>query len=127
MDKDFLKRAIKFGFTGVFVTLVHVIVAILLIEFVKVVPSIANGMAFIIATAISYIANTLWSFSDKLSGGTLTRFLIVSGIGSMVAMVGAGTVDHFGGHYLLGILVVVLTVPPLTFILHNFWTYRAGK
>jgi putative flippase GtrA len=124
MDEAFIKRAVKFGFTGVGVTLIHVAVAIFLIEIMDLNPALANGFAFAVATAVSYVANTLWSFSDKLSGRTLYRFLSVSALGSFVAMLCSGSVDRMGGHYLLGILAVVLVVPGLTFLLHNFWTYR---
>ncbi|MGE8144245.1 GtrA family protein [Pseudomonas frederiksbergensis] len=119
-----IKRALRFAVTGVFVTALHAVVAVLFINFVVPLPPLANGVAFAVATVVSYLINTTWSFSARLHGRTLLRFMLVSGAGFLLAMFVAWAAQIAGLNYLLGIGAVALTLPAFTFVLHNFWTYR---
>nr|WP_218627578.1 GtrA family protein [Pseudomonas sp. dw_612] len=119
-----IKRALRFAVTGVFVTALHAVVAVLFINFVMPMPPLANGVAFAVATVVSYLINTTWSFSARLRGRTLLRFMMVSGAGFLLAMFVAWAAQIAGLNYLLGIGAVALTLPAFTFVLHNFWTYR---
>jgi len=124
-EKDALiRRGLRFAVTGLFVTALHALVAVLFINGVSPKPPLANGVAFAIATVVSYVINTTWSFSARLHGKTLLRFLLVSAGGFFLAMFVAWAAQMAGLHYLLGIVAVALTIPAFTFVLHNFWTYR---
>jgi putative flippase GtrA len=118
------RRVLRFGISGLLATGLHVLIAVTLIRSVLLPPSIANGAAFAMATIFSYLINTMWSFGRPLHGRNLLRFCAVSCIGLILAMIISGAAQHFGLHYMLGIFFVVLTVPPVTFLLHTFWTYR---
>lgn len=117
-------RALRFGLTGLLVTGLHAITAIVLIEWLALAPPLANGVAFAVATVVSYVVNTTWSFSSQLHGRTLRRFVCVSMAGFLLAMLVAWVAQRCGLDYLLGILAVALVIPAFTFVLHNFWTYR---
>lgn len=119
-----IQRGLRFAVTGVFVTALHALVAVLFINFVSPHPPLANGVAFVVATVVSYVINTTWSFSARLHGKTLRRFLLVSAGGFVLAMLVAWAAQLAGLHYLAGIVAVALTIPAFTFVLHNFWTYR---
>ncbi len=119
-----IQRGVRFAVTGLFVTALHALVAILFINFISPLPPLANGVAFAVATLVSYVINTTWSFSARLHGRTLLRFLLVSVCGFWLAMFVAWAAQIAGFHYLLGIAAVALTIPAFTFVLHNFWTYR---
>jgi putative flippase GtrA len=123
-DSTLVKRALRFGVTGIGVTLLHVVVATGLIEMASLRPAWANGAAFIVATLTSYLFNTLWSFSQTPAPANLSRFVAVSLLGLGIAMAVSGAAEIVGLPYWLGIAGVVLTVPPTTFLLHAFWTYR---
>jgi putative flippase GtrA len=124
-EKDALmQRGLRFAITGLFVTALHALVAVLFIKLVSPQPPIANGVAFAVATVMSYIINPTWSFSARLHGKTLMRFMLVSVGGFFMAMLVAWVVELAGFHYLLGIGAVALIIPAFTFVLHNFWTYR---
>ena len=71
-----------------------------------------------------FLINTLWSFSKSLHGKNMSRFIVVSMIGCFLAMTVSGLADLYSFHYAIGIIWVALTVPPVTFLLHSFWTYR---
>jgi len=94
------------------------------IHYLNTKPALANGIAFAIATVCSYIANTLWSFTNSLQVRNLYRFFAVSVIGILLAMLVSGLIDSRGFHYGIGILAVAISVPTTTFLLHIFWTYR---
>ncbi|WP_338801047.1 GtrA family protein [Pseudomonas sp. RSB 5.4] len=122
--KALIQRGLRFAMTGLFVTALHALVAVLFINFVAPQPPLANGVAFAVATVVSYVINTTWSFSARLHGKTLLRFMLVSGGGFLLAMFVAWAAQIAGLHYLLGIGAVALIIPAFTFVLHNFWTYR---
>ncbi|MBT2340894.1 MULTISPECIES: GtrA family protein [Pseudomonas] len=110
--------------TGLFVTGIHVAAAVAFMHLVLANPPLANGFAFVVATFVSYLINTLWSFSSQLQGRTLVRFVVVSIGGFWLAMLVAWVAQQVGLDYLAGIAAVALVIPLFTFILHNFWTYR---
>lgn len=120
-----LKRAARFGLTGVFITLLHALVAVFIIRYFYGSPALANGVAFICATLVSYLINTYWSFSARMNRTTLLRFLTVSFFGFLLAMLVARIAEKLGLHYLEGIAAVACIIPVVTFVLHNFWTYRS--
>lgn len=119
-----IKRALRFSLSGLLVTALHVVIATVFIEVIWSEPSVANGVAFAMATIISYLINTRWSFSSRLHGKNLFRFGVVSFLGLFLAMSISGIAHAYGLHYWWGIFFVVCVIPPVTFLLHNFWTYR---
>jgi SAM-dependent methyltransferase len=118
------RQALRFALSGLLVTGLHVFIATVFIQSVLLAPSLANGVAFTVATIFSYLINTMWSFSSPLHGRNLFRFCSVSLIGLFLSMTISGAAQYYGLHYWYGIVFVVCIVPPVTFLLHNFWTYR---
>lgn len=119
-----LIQVLRFGVVGVFVTMLHVLVSMGLILIANVPPIGANGIAFVTATMASYVGNTRWSFGKALRQHSLMRFTSVSLIGLAVTLGLATVAEAAGLPYYLGIAIVVLVVPGLSFFLHRFWTYR---
>lgn len=124
MTPELIRRALRFAISGLLVTGVHVLVAIGFIRFVSPVPTLANGVAFLVATTLSYAINTMWSFSSPMNGRNILRFVSVSMAGLFLAVVVSGAAQYYELNYIVGIGLVAFTVPPVTFLLHNFWTYR---
>jgi putative flippase GtrA len=122
--KRLLRRAIKFGVTGVFVTACHAAYAVTAIELNGWTPPTANGFAFTFATFISYLVNTRWSFSREVSGRSLLRFWMVCCVGLAQSIAVSTAVEHAGMPYPVGIGLISVTVPPVSFMLHSLWTYR---
>lgn len=114
----------RFALVGAAATLIHVMVTAGLIEWVGVYPGIANGAAFIAANLASYVANTCWSFEARMRLGNWGRFLAVSFAAWVLTVIIASAVSEVGGHYLLGIALVIALVPALTFVAHQKYTYR---
>ena len=114
----------RFVLTGGLVTGIHVLVAFSFLNFVAPVPTLANGIAFLVATSFSYLINTLWTFSDSLVKQNMVRFGVVSAICAVLAVVVSGGAEFYGLSHGADIALVVLTLPPVSFLLHNFWTYN---
>jgi putative flippase GtrA len=123
-SEAFLQKAIRFALTGILITGIHVVVAFLSVQYLAFPPAVANAVAFATATICSYLINTTWSFSSRLERANLYRFIAVSSVGLFLAVAVSAFVDQMGLHYGIGIFAVALTVPPVTFLLHNYWTYR---
>lgn len=124
LSQIFTIKTLRFAISGLFVTGVHVLIATILISFILITPSLANGVAFVVATLFSYLINTLWSFSNPLHRRNLYRFFLVSFIGLLLSISISGAAQYGGLHYWYGIAFVVCIVPAVTFLLHNFWTYQ---
>lgn len=118
-----LRRALRFGITGVGATGVHLAVAVAMVNLVDPSPMLANATAFVVATVFSYLANTLWSFAAPLCGRNLLRYATVVGVGFCVAIGVSGLAEMAGLSYLIGIALVAVALPALSFVMHNFWTY----
>lgn len=114
----------RFAIVGIAATIIHIAVAVGLIETVHWHPGIANGIAFVVANFFSYASNTRWSFNAKMSMVSWHRFIFVSAIAWLLTVAISGLVAEAGGAYILGILLVVIFIPPLSYIAHRNFTYR---
>jgi len=115
---------LRFAVVGATATLIHVAVAIGLIEGEHWHPSVANGAAFIVANLFSYVANTRWSFEAKISMNSWYRFVTVSLVSGLLTVAISWLVAAAGGSYILGIILVITLVPALNYIGHRDFTYR---
>jgi len=119
------RRFVRFATTGVLNTLLHAAVATTWIHFVVAQPSVANSIAFVVATTASFFINTLWSFSSSVDRVVMVKFVVVALIGLPIAAGVSGLVDALGFPYQAGIAAVVCVMPPVNFLMHHFWTFRA--
>ena len=119
-----LRRFTRFLVSGATSTGVHVAIASTLVTTLATSPVTANSVAFLCATACSYLLNTLWSFSSRLRNRTLGRFAGVSLLGLGLTMGISWTAQYLGASYWVGLACVVLTVPAFTYLAHRAWTYR---
>jgi len=125
-------RGVRFGITGIANTGIHALVALLCLEgFFLGVPAIvagpvvANGIAFLVATAFSYVVNTLWSFSTDINLRNFQRFIVVAVLGLCAAMGLARLAELVGLPPLGSVVLVVCVMPFVNFGLHSLWTYRS--
>ncbi|CAL1241844.1 GtrA family protein [Candidatus Methylocalor cossyra] len=124
MIRPVLKRAVRFGITGVLVTGCHSAYAVAAVELNGWRPTLANGLAFTFATMISYLLNARWSFSSRASAATFAKFWSVCGIGLLLAIGIGRAVEHTGLPYGAAIVLTSVVVPPVSFTLHTLWTFR---
>jgi putative flippase GtrA len=118
------RKITRFTITGVINTGLYVAIAFVLIEYFNTPTVIASCIAYCAATLYSYLANTLWSFSNSIKRTNMYRFFTVSTTGMIIAILISFAAESLGLHYGIGIIVVVIVIPISTFLLHYFWTYK---
>ncbi|MCA8232875.1 GtrA family protein [Burkholderia cenocepacia] len=117
-------RLVRFGVSGLCSTAIHVLVATALFARLDASPVTANALAFLCATAFSYLANTLWSFSSTVRTRNAMRFLAVTLAGFVETMLIARAAEALDASRAMGVVAIALLIPPTTFVLHRLWTYR---
>ena len=122
-----MKYLIKYGLVGLVATMIHVMVATLLVYLYSLDIIVANWVAFCTAFLFSYIGNTKIVFKQKIQHNNFIKFLIVSSITFLVITV----VSYIGKHnslnsYLI-ILITALIIPLTTFLLHKTWTFKENR
>ncbi|MCH8950968.1 MAG: GtrA family protein [Proteobacteria bacterium] len=116
----------RFGFVGILATAVHVGAGLGLHEGVGMGPLWANLIAFGCALGVSFLGQTRLTFPDSTAdGGTFVRFAVVavSGLGLNQSIVWLVT-SVFARPYWLALVIVIFTVPGITFLLLKFWALK---
>ncbi|CAB3771057.1 sugar translocase [Burkholderia sp. MSh2] len=117
-------RLVRFGMSGLGSTAIHALVAASMFALFDATRVTANAIAFLCATAFSYLANTLWSFSSTVCTRSVARFLAVALAGFAETMLLAHATATLGVSRGMSIVAIALLIPPTTFVLHRLWTYR---
>ncbi|WP_175715220.1 GtrA family protein [Burkholderia ambifaria] len=117
-------RLARFGLSGLCSTALHVLVASAMYALFDATQVLANAVAFVCATAFSYLANTLWSFSSTVQSRNLVRYLTVSLAGFVETMLLARAAELLDVPRGWAIVAIALLIPPTMFVMHRVWTYR---
>src|SRR5471032_974580 len=118
------RTVLVFGAIGVFNTLVHAAIVVALVERLRLQPTAANVLAFAVANTGSYLANARFAFRQPLGWRRFGTFFTVSlgSLGCTVAL--SALAQAMGWHYLVGLALVLLCGPALSFALHQLLTFR---
>lgn len=108
---------LRFALIGVLNTGLHFILLVLLVEKMGVWPPLANATAFFGTNLFSYFANSRFSFRIDINSNRYVRFFLISLIGVVIAYGLSSAVEHFGGHYLLGFVLLIVLMPPVNYLL----------
>lgn len=117
-------RVVKFGVIGVFSSLAYVLTMAAFVDGLHVSVLMGAVVAFFVGAIVSYVGNTLWTFSAPLHGVTLVRFLIVTGLGFLINCALAYGLERMALHHLLISLIILTIVPVFNYLGHAWWTYR---
>lgn len=120
-----LRQLAAFGAVGVCATLVHVALASALIEWAGVEGFAANACGAAAAFSISYLGNARITFASerRLLDGAI-RYLAVTLVSLALSSAVLAVTQHNGLPTYAYALIVVLTVPPATFLLAKFWAFQ---
>ncbi|MBR8133549.1 GtrA family protein [Burkholderia ambifaria] len=117
-------RLARFGLSGLGSTALHVLVASAMYALFDATQVLANAVAFVCATAFSYLANTLWSSSSTVQSRNLVRYLTVALAGFAETMLLARAAELLDVPRGWAIVAIALLIPPTMFVMHRVWTYR---
>lgn len=123
---DGVNKFVKFGLVGVLNTLINWIIFALL-NFIGVYYIVANVIAYVIATANSYIWNSKWVFeyNGKNKKETTAKFVILNLIG-----LGLNTgilyllVDMVGFNKLIALVITTGIVMIINYIVNKLWVFK---
>ena len=121
-----VNKFVKFGLVGVLNTLINWIIFALL-NFIGVYYIVANVIAYVIATANSYIWNSKWVFkyNGKNKKETTAKFVILNLIG-----LGLNTgilyllVDMVGFNKLIALVITTGIVMIINYIVNKLWVLK---
>ena len=125
--KALIRQVATFGVSGVIATLVHVAVGVSLNRFVGLSPFTANLIAFPIATCVTLFSNSRLTFKGhgggaKSFGKGLATVLFGLALNQLIVVI---VTDSLGYPYEIALIVIIATVPAVTFLLFKFWAFRA--
>ena len=114
----------NFGGIGILNTLIHNGIVIGLVQMLAVWPPIGHFFGFIAASLFSYLANARFTFRMKLSIPGYLRFVSVSLTTLGTALLLSTIVQVAGWNYMIGIGLIIVINPLLSFTLHHHVTFR---
>ena len=128
MAPDLARQLIRFGVVGLGATAAYVGVMALMVDLLGRSILLGAFCAFVVATAVSYVGNALWSFGGALTASTAIKFWLITTIGLCLNLAIAWVLERMGAHYLVVSLVIVIVVPLFNFIGHRLVTFggRSG-
>lgn len=116
------REIFRFAVVGASASAVHAAVGITA-SWLGLVPLAANTAGFIAALGVSYLGNSLWTFGvDAARPKAFARFVVLAlaAFASNQAIV-YGLTAKLGWSYAASLLVVLATVPALTFLAARSW------
>jgi putative flippase GtrA len=117
-------QIMRYALIGIGNTGIHLFIAGVLNVHMGLSQMYANLIAYVIASTLSFLMNAKWSFQKKPEIRNYSRFQLVSLFG-LILSAGFGYLgDHFGWHFALTVLLIALTSPALSFLLHRSYTFQ---
>ena len=130
MAGDFRALAVKaacFGGIGVINTVIHAGIVVLLVEMLALWPPVAHVFGFMAASLFSYAANATFTFRAPLSRAGYLKFVSVSVATLITAVVVSTIAQLLSMSYLVGIALVIVINPAISFMLHHSITFRGAR
>lgn len=121
-------RIIRFGMTGVFVTLVYAVVTIVISEMNIAGPMVATVIGYSIAATLSYLGHLYFSFRvEPDHRAYLYRFAITTVVTFTITM---GTTwlftEMWSGSVLMAIITVSVLIPVMSYVCNRCWVFLPG-
>lgn len=116
-------RAVRFMVIGVLNTGIHLSIVAALTNFLNSPQVISNVAAYLSASSISFIANSLWTFNKTIAIQRYYRFHLVGTLGVCVSITFGMLADVFDWHYFLTVFLTGLGIPVISFVLHKKFTF----
>jgi putative flippase GtrA len=119
----------RFGVIGIVASLLHIAVALGLIEIGALGVYGANAFAFGVALIASYVGHHRWTFDRRGGHGEhFPRFVATALLGFVLNQgIIALSIEVFGLPYWIGILIVVAIVPAIVYLLCKLWAFATDS
>ena len=122
-------QAAKFAGTGIAGTASHSLALFLFVEVAGIQAVVANGLAFLCALGVSWLGQSRWAFRGAAPDPTRGPRFLVAAISGFLAnlLLMWLAVDVMGAGWPVGLLLVLVIVPPATFLLAIFWVFEGAR
>ena len=124
---DLARQLIRFVAVGLLAAATYVGVMALVVDLLGRSILLGAFCAFLVATAVSYVGNALWSFGAALTASTAIRFWLITTVGLCLNLALAWMLERLGAHYLVVSLVILIVVPLFNFAGHRLITFGGGR
>ena len=124
---NLLRQLVLFAGVGGCATLAHVFTAWSLMELSILAPYLANLAGACLGYGVSFIGNAWLTFGVRQRlGFYAVRYLLVSFISLILTTFELAIVTRLGLSNHAYALIVLLTVPPVTFLVAKFWVFAGS-
>ena len=123
------QRIIRDGMAGIVATAIYFACVWLLVDVFGFGPVAAAVIATMIVIVTSYVINRAFVFeTNRAHGSAFTRFVLASllGIAANTGLMYLAT-TVLSWPYLVGAALTVLVVPPMNFVVNQFWAFRPTR
>jgi putative flippase GtrA len=128
-----ITKLVRFGFVGVLATLTHLVIGNFVQFSTTLAPQICSFFGFIVAFIVSYLGHFHFTFRDQskslsVAGKPLFKFAVIAISGFLISLFVLTGLEHFKlGQSIYRLSFSILIIPLLTFLLSNFWAFRADE
>jgi dolichol-phosphate mannosyltransferase len=128
MERKNIIQFFKFAIIGVINTLINLLCLYVFTEFFHIYYLISAVMAFLFAVTNSFILNKIWTFKEKISYNSKTKyikFMIISIIALMINLLVLYILtDIFHIYYLISQIIAIVLSLWINFFGNKIWTFR---
>ena len=117
-------QAIRFLFIGIAATLVHFVVATTIVWAAGTGALIANTGGYCVALFVSYFGHAMVSFKTAVNRNSFCRFAVINSSLFLIAAGVSWSADRLAVNPYLGVFITVCILPPVSFLIHKFVTFR---
>jgi putative flippase GtrA len=126
--KELLGQLVRYGISGVGVTLFFSLLYEAVLHFPGAGPQLANTLAFMVSVVVGYVIHSRWSFRDHGTRDapmrSTSRFLMVNLVGFTLNSFWVWLIaKRLGLSPHLPLVPIVLITPWLSFWLNRRWTF----
>ncbi|MDT8344357.1 MAG: GtrA family protein [Thermohalobaculum sp.] len=120
-----IARLVRFALVGVSVALIYYVL-FLWLRSADLARVLASTLAFAVAVAVQYVAQTWWTFGASPARGRYARrFAAMVGTGAILSAVITGILGPaVGASDAVAAAVTVVTLPVFNFVVMSAWVYR---
>lgn len=124
--RSVVQRIVRYGLAGALATAIYFAAVVILVELAGIAPVVAAVIATMIVIVTSYAINRAFVFeTNRAHASAFLRFAVASLVGiaaNSLLMYVATRVLLWP--YQVGAALTIAVVPPLNFIVNQFWTFR---
>ncbi|WP_411993330.1 GtrA family protein [Agarivorans sp. DSG3-1] len=118
-------RIVRYGLAGGVATLLHFMLALLVLSIWPLAFIVANFVGFSVAFVFSYLVQTRWVFQKDIDINNALRFFVVqSGALCLSIWLSSLLTDYPN---IVKVMLVIILLPAITFIVHRFWTFARAE